>query len=83
MVAGTSYTSSRRYARKNGNPKKSKSSFRKKTRRGKKKGKVANTLSKSLLKKLDNRYVEESEAETKLSPILNTTDFTQLNNLGS
>ncbi len=83
MVAGTSYTSSRRYARKNGNPKKSKSSFRKKTRRGKKKGKVATTLSKSLLKKLDNRYVEESEAETKLSPILNTTDFTQLNTYGA
>lgn len=80
MVAGTTYTSSRRYARKRGNPKKSRP--RKRSRRQKSKGKVANTLSKSLLKKLDNRYVEESEAETKLSPIFNTTDWTQLNQFG-
>ncbi len=81
MVAGSTYTSSRRYARKNGNPKKS--SNRKRSRRPKSKGKVATSLSKTLLKKLDNRYVEESEAETKLSPILNTTDFTQLNTYGA
>ncbi len=82
MVAGSTYTSSRRYARKNGNPRKA-SRPRKRSRRPKSKGKVATSLSKTLLKKLDNRYVEESEAETKLSPILNTTDFTQLNTYGA
>lgn len=82
MVAGTTYTSSRRYARKSGNPKKSKRTYRRRKQRRQKKAKIANQLSKSLMKKLDNRYVEESEAETKLSPIFNTTDFTQLNQFG-
>lgn len=82
MVAGTSYTSSRRYARKSGNPRKKFKRRVRRSRRGKK-GKVATTLSKSLLKKLDNRYVEESEAETKLSPIYNYTDYIQLNTFGN
>ncbi len=84
MVAGTTYTSSRRYARGTSNPKK-RSSRPRRGRRPKKakKTKVANSLSKALLKKLDNRYVEESEAETKLSPIFNTTDWTQLNTFGA
>lgn len=78
MPSGTSYTASRRYARKTGKPSAAKSGS--KTNKAKSsKGKTANNLSKSLLKKLDERYVEEDEAETKLSPILNTTDWTELN----
>lgn len=83
MVAGTTYTSSRRYARKSGNPKKSKYSSRYRRKRSKKSKNVASSLSKSLMKKLDNRYVEESESETKLSPIYNYSDYQQLNTFGS
>lgn len=83
MVAGTTYTSSRRYARKSGNPRKSTNRRGRRPRRANKKGKVCNALSKSLLKKLDNRYVEESEAETKLSPIFNQSNWNELNTYGS
>lgn len=85
MVSGTTYTSSRRYARKTGNPKtnlKGKPRAVRRNRRKKAKKNVAFSLSRSLMKKLDNRYVEEEEAETKLSPIFNTTDWTQLNQFG-
>ena len=87
MSTGTGYTPARRYARAKGNPKKSKSDAGKKHRHHKKKSsskeKVADKLSPSLLKTLDNRYVEEDEAETKLSPMLNTTNWNELNTFGT
>ncbi len=83
MPQGTTYTSARRYARRKGNPK-TNSSSNKKRKASKKssKGRTASSLSKSLLKKLDERYVEEDEAETKLSPILNTSNWNELNTFG-
>jgi len=82
MPQGTTYTSARRYARRKGNPKTNSSSNKKRKASKKSKGKTASSLSKSLLKKLDERYVEEDEAETKLSPILNTTNWNELNTFG-
>ena len=81
MVAGTTYTSQRRYARKTGKPKVSKPKSKPRAKRSHKG--EAKALSKSLLKKLDNRYVEEDEAETKLSPISNQSDWMELNTYGT
>lgn len=81
MVAGTTYTSQRRYARKTGKPKVSKAKGKPRAKRSHKG--EAKSLSKALLKKLDNRYVEEDEAETKLSPISNQSDWMELNTYGA
>lgn len=81
MVAGTTYTSQRRYARKTGKPKVSKAKSKPRAKRSHKG--EAKALSKALLKKLDNRYVEEDEAETKLSPISNQSDWMELNTYGA
>lgn len=82
MPAGTGYTSQRRYARRTGNPTKKTNHKRKRSNRRYKKGKVAHALSNTLIKKLDKRYVEEAEAETKLSPFFNTTNWNELNTYG-
>lgn len=80
MVAGTTYTSQRRYARKTGKPKVSKAKGKPRAKRSHKG--EAKSISKALLKKLDNRYVEEDEAETKLCPISNQSDWMELNTYG-